>query len=71
MSRDNDCVETLHTHVGVCMRAGYANGRADVLDEVEDAIQRLVAEIEGASGSHTGAYRIGLATAIEKVRDKR
>jgi hypothetical protein len=35
MTRANDCVPSMHIHVGVCARAGYANGRADVIDEIE------------------------------------
>jgi len=27
--RAEDCVETMHLHVGICQRAGYRNGRLD------------------------------------------
>lgn len=35
MSRAEDCLDAAHLHVGVCQRAGYANGRADVIEELE------------------------------------
>lgn len=27
----NDCVEALHSHVGICQRQGYRNGWADAV----------------------------------------
>jgi hypothetical protein len=33
--RADSCVEALHTHVGICQRAGYANGWADLAERIE------------------------------------
>lgn len=65
------CAEQLHQHSGVCVRAGMALGKAEALDEVEAAIQRLVAEIEGATGVVVGGYRSGLTRALGTVEDSR
>lgn len=37
--RADRCVQNMfHQHVGICHRAGYRNGAADVLDAIEAAI---------------------------------
>lgn len=62
--RDEKCVPAMHQHIGQCTRAGYANGRADALDEVEEAIQRLVGEIEDDYGH-------GVSDTLDAVRGLR
>jgi len=44
--RANDCVDALHLHVGICQRAGYANGRLDQADEVRAIARKVAAEFE-------------------------
>lgn len=34
-ARADDCVRSAHIHVGICQRAGYANGQADLVDQLE------------------------------------
>ena len=43
--RANECVDALHLHVGICQRAGYANGLKDAEAAVEAACD--LAEAEG------------------------
>lgn len=70
MSRADDCAEVNGPHlkhVPVCQRTGYANGRADALDEVEQAIAALVAEIDD-DDSHRVQCMVEGLRATRKVR---
>lgn len=67
MSRDNVCVHRPHMHVGQCMRAGYASGRADALDELDDAL--CDAFMAAKHGSYDGRkVEAHLESLIERVR---
>jgi hypothetical protein len=63
--RANDCLERFHIHVDICQRAGYTNGRTDVLDAVRQLIADVDARYAAVQGTGSEAIVAGYPRLID------